>query len=132
MDGCKILIIDDDQDDVDLLKEAFTSCGVSSVHYVFTAMQAFMYLEKQVSKDTLPKLIATDLYLPGMTGTEFLKDLKRMNKYEHIPVIVLSTAKSPFEMEKYRLMGEVDYLIKPSSYEEYQQVAQYITSKLKE
>lgn len=45
MDDCKILIIDDDEDDVGILTEAFTACGVDSIHYVFSAMQAFMYLQ---------------------------------------------------------------------------------------
>jgi CheY-like chemotaxis protein len=78
--GGKILIIDDDEDDVTLLSDAFHSCGVDNVHYVYTAMQAFMYLEEQKTNDCLPKLIVTDLYLPGMTGAEFLKDLKKVWK----------------------------------------------------
>jgi CheY-like chemotaxis protein len=129
MEGCQILIIDNDQDDVEILSEAFTSCGVDAVHYVNSAMQAFMYLEAQIAKEQLPKLIVTDLYLPGMTGAEFLKDLKRMDAYKHIHVIVLSTIKNEQEIEKYRLLGEVDYLIKPSTYEEYKKIAADIKSK---
>lgn len=131
MDTCKILIIDDDTDDVEILSDAFRSSGVDSVHYVHTAMQAFMYLE-QIVPQGLPKLIVTDMYMPGMTGAEFIKDLKGMDTYKHIHAIILSSVKNEQEIEKYRLMGVEDYLIKPSSYEEYKQVAQYISSKLKE
>lgn len=130
MKACKILIIDDDEDDVEILAEAFTQCGVSAVHYVFSAIQAFMYLQ-EVDHDSLPKLIVTDLYLPGITGDEFLKDLKKMDKYKHIPVIVLSSAKTPKEIEQYKEMGAVDYLVKPSGYDEYVKVAAEITKKLK-
>ena len=129
MAGCKILIIDDDEDDVQVLADAFTQCGVDSVHYVFTAMQAFMYLQEK-EHDFLPKLIITDHFLPGMTGAEFLKDLKAMDKYKHIPVIVLSTTKSEKELEKYRKMGAMDYLIKPVSYEDYVRVAADVKSKV--
>ncbi|HVG41231.1 MAG TPA: response regulator [Chitinophagaceae bacterium] len=131
METCKILIIDDDQEDVEILSDAFQSSGVDSVHYVYTAMQAFMYLEKVVHQE-LPKLIVTDMYMPGMSGAEFLKDLKGMEPYKHIHTIVLSSTKNEQEMERYRLVGEVEYLIKPSSYEEYKKVAHYLTSKLKE
>ena len=93
MAGCKILIIDDDEDDVELLSEAFLQCGVDEVHYVFSAMQAFLYLQ-EMEHDCLPKLIITDHFLPGLTGAEFLKDLKGMEKYKHIHVIVLSTVKT--------------------------------------
>ncbi|HVG42289.1 MAG TPA: response regulator [Chitinophagaceae bacterium] len=128
--SAKILIIDDDTDDVDILSEAFKSSGVESVHYVHTAMQAFIYLEGIKSKEDLPKLIVTDQYLPGMTGVEFMTDLKKMIDYKDIPVIVLSTIKSVKEIEKYRQLGMVDYLVKPSTYAEYVQVADFIKSKV--
>lgn len=128
MAACKILIIDDDEDDIEILADAFTLCGVEGIHYVFTAMQAFMYLQEQ-AHDHLPRLIVTDHYLPGITGAEFLKDLKGMDKFKHIPVIVLSTTKSDKEIERYREMGILDYLVKPESYEEYVKVASAIKSK---
>jgi CheY-like chemotaxis protein len=128
MSNCKILIVDDDEDDVGVLADAFTQCGVDSIHYVFTAIQAFMFLE-ELAHDRLPKLIVTDHFLPGMTGSEFLKDLKAMEKYKHIPAVVLATTKSEKELERYKEMGVLDYLIKPSSYEEYVKVAADIKSK---
>lgn len=129
---CKILIIDDDTDDVEILADAFTRSGVEAVHYVYTAMQAFMYLESVQDSENLPRLILTDHYLPGITGPEFLKDLKDMARYKHIPVIVLSTIKTETQIEKYRQMGAEDYLKKPVTYEEYLVVAKYIASKLPE
>jgi CheY-like chemotaxis protein len=126
--SCKILIIDDDEDDIGLLSDAFSQCGVDGVHYVFSAIKAFMYLE-EVEQDCLPKLIVTDLYLPGMSGAEFLTDLKNMEKYQHIHVVVLSTNKNAKEIEKYQQMGALDYLIKPSTFEEYVQVASEIRRK---
>jgi CheY-like chemotaxis protein len=128
MTECKILIIDDDGDDVEILAEAFMQCGVDGVRYVSTAMQAFMYLE-EVSDEDLPKLIVTDHFLPGITGAEFLKDLKGMDKYKHIPVIVLASIKSDKEIERYRQMGALDYLVKPVSYDDYVQVAADIKSR---
>lgn len=132
MNPCKILIIDDDTDDVEILADAFSRSGVDSVHYVHTAMQAFMYLESVKEPQHLPKLIVTDHYLPGITGPEFLKDLKDMERYKHIPVVVLSTIKTDAQIERYRQMGAEDYLRKPVTYEEYLEVAKYIASKIPE
>ena len=129
MQGSKILIIDDDSDDVEILSDAFAKSGVESVNYVHSAMEAFIYLEQQ-KEGGLPKLIVTDMYLPGITGTEFLSDLKKMQPYKDIHVIVLSTIKSDVEIERYKQMGAVDYVQKPSSYEEYLQVAQNIKERL--
>ncbi|MGZ5247043.1 MAG: response regulator [Flavitalea sp.] len=128
MDECKILIIDDDEDDVEILADAFGQCGVDKIHYVFTAMQAFMYLEK-ISPERLPKMIITDHFLPGINGVEFLHDLKEMEKYKHIPVIVLSNIKSESQIEKYRQMGALDYLAKPESYEDYVRIAAEIKAR---
>lgn len=128
MNGSKVLIVDDDTDDVEILADAFTQTGVESVHYVHSAMQAFMYLQS-IDNEHLPKLIVTDFYLPGITGAEFLKDLKAMEKYKHIHIIVLSSHKSEREIEKYRDLGADDYLTKPSSYDEYVQVAKMMAEK---
>ena len=128
MVACKVLIIDDDEDDIQILAEAFTESGVESVHYVHSALKAFMYLQ-EVEQDCLPKLIVTDLYLPGITGAEFLKDLKAMEKYKHIHVIVLASVKSETEIQLARELGAIDYLVKPSSYDEYVKVALEIKRK---
>lgn len=130
MSSCKILIIDDDKDDIDILADAFTKSGVESVHYVNTAMKAFMFLEQVEKEKDLPKLIVTDLYLPGITGAEFLTDLKGMDRYRHIPVIVLTSVKTEKEIERYRAMGASDYITKPTSYEEYFRVAEYLKTKV--
>ncbi len=130
MPNCKILIVDDDLDDVEILSDAFTQTGVESVHYVHTAMEAFMYLQTLGEKNDLPKLIVTDMYLPGVTGAEFLKDLKGMDQYKHIHVVVLSSIKTPREIERYKELGAIDYLEKPSSFDEYVAVAKTIKERL--
>ena len=132
MAKCSILIIGDDGDDVEILSEAFTKSGVDSVPTVQTAMQAFMFLQTIESKEELPNLIVVDLYLPGIRGDQFLQDLTVMPKYGHIPVIVLSTEKSEKEIERYKQMGALDYLIKPSTYEEYLEVANNISKRILE
>ncbi|HVE61716.1 MAG TPA: response regulator [Chitinophagaceae bacterium] len=129
MKECKILIVDDDVDDVEILSDAFHHTGVDSVHYEHTAMQAFIYLES-IEAAKLPKLVVIDSYLPGITGAEFLADLKKMELYKDIHVIVLSTVKSEKEIERYRQLGVTDYLVKPNSYAEYVKVAADIKSKI--
>ncbi len=130
METCKILIVDEDTDDIEILANAFKSNGVESVHYVHTAMQAFMYLQKAKNKEELPKLIVTDLYLPGITGVKFLADLKTMAPYKHIHIFILSGSNNGNEIERYRQMGAVDYLVKPNNYDEYVKVAADIKSKI--
>jgi CheY-like chemotaxis protein len=126
---CDILIIDDDQDDVEILSDAFRKSGVGCVHYVHTAMQAFIYLQQVTFHEDLPKLLVTDHYLPGITGTQFLADLKAMPIYKHIPVIVLSSIKNEQEIERYKQLGIHEYLVKPNSFDEYVEVAKQMKEK---
>lgn len=53
-----------------------------------------------------------------------------MEKYAHIPVVILSTTKSEEEIDAYAKMGALDYLVKPNSYDEYVQVAADIKRRL--
>jgi CheY-like chemotaxis protein len=126
--NAKILMIDDDEDDIEILTNAFLQSGVNAVHHVKTAMQAFMYLET-ATHECLPKLIITDNFLPGISSKEFLADLKSMEKYKHIPVVVLSTSKTNEEIEEYQKIGILDYVVKPSSYDEYVKAAENIKAK---
>ena len=130
MKPCNILIIDDDIEDVQLLVDAFQLCGVERVRYVFTAMQAFIYLQSVEKGEDLPKLIVTDMYLPGITGAEFMADLKVMEQYKDIPVIVLSSTKTEKQIEEARNKGAIEYLVKPDTYDEYVKVAAQIKSKV--
>ena len=129
MNHCKILIIDDDEEDIGLLSEALAQAGVDQIHYVFSAMQAFIYLQ-EMTADCLPKLIVTDLYLPGITGAELLADLKKMEKYRDIHVVVLSTIKTEKEIQRYLDLGALDYIQEPNTYEEYMKVAENIKQKI--
>ena len=114
----------------EFVAEAFTQSGVDGVHYVHTAMEAFMYLQSIEDSKELPRLIVTDYFLPGITGPEFLADLKGMPKYKHIHVIVLSGSKSPSEIEHLKSLGATDYLVKPRNYDEYVKVAADIAARV--
>jgi CheY-like chemotaxis protein len=96
---------------------------------VNTAIEAFVYLEAIEDKAQLPKLIVTDMHLRGITGAEFLKDLKGMERYKDIHVIVLSSHKNEKEIETARQLGVLDYVIKPFTYKEYVAVAEDIKRK---
>jgi response regulator of citrate/malate metabolism len=72
-------------------------------------------------------------YGPSFTwniGAEFLKDLKGMEKYKHIAVVLLSSSKTPKEIEVYKLMGALEYLVKPNTYQEYVNIAVELKRKM--
>jgi len=65
------------------------------------------------STERLPDLIITDLMMPEMDGFEFLQRLKTEERYQAVPVIVLTAwATGRVELESLRV-GVDDFLVKP-------------------
>jgi CheY-like chemotaxis protein len=66
--------------------------------------------------------------MPELNGAEILKELSANKRYYHIPKIIWSTSGA----EKYKQMclslGAQDYVIKPSSVKELQNVVKYMIS----
>ena len=66
-------------------------------------------------KREIPDLIILDIMMPGMDGIEVLRQLRSIDEYKNIPVI-MATAKGT-EMDKIAglNLGADDYLVKPFS-----------------
>ena len=82
-----ILIIDDDPDVADAIAEVLDSYGHES-RSARDGAAAFDTLEAGFS----PCVILCDEMMPAMSGTEFLKKLRRTEGFGSIPVVSLSAA----------------------------------------
>ena len=104
----KILIVDDEDDILELLKY-----NLEKENYtVITAKNGFEALQKIELK---PNLIILDLMMPIIDGLETLKKIKEKDEYKDIPVIFL-TAKTSESSEIAGLnSGASDFLLKPVS-----------------
>jgi DNA-binding response OmpR family regulator len=103
----KVLIVDDDQEMLDALKE-----GLEKYHETFVVETA---LDGQAAIEELKKqnisLVVTDLKMPRMDGFTLLAFI--MENYPDIPVIIITGYSTP-EMEKLaREGGAVGYIAKP-------------------
>jgi len=81
-DKKNILIIDDDQEVIDLLKDYLEVNGFDTTSFT-DGLDALNYL-----KENLPDLVLTDLLLPGEHGINVVKQIKE--KY-FLPVIMMSS-----------------------------------------
>lgn len=103
----QILIIDDNPMMGGFLTQLFIKNY--DVHWCSNAEEALGWLLKK----NLPDLIISDFSLTGMTGLEFVKQLKKSGFYRDIPVIMLSgSSKSDHRIQCLKA-GAVDFISKP-------------------
>ena len=87
-----ILIIEDDQDDQEMLQEAFTELGVRNKLLFFDkTKKAFDFLKTTSEK---PFLILSDINLPQQTGVEFKREVDSdpQLRKKSIPFVFFSTS----------------------------------------
>ena len=92
-----ILLIEDEQADTRLVKEAVRELGVEAkVTVVESGYAAMDYLRHQSPYEGAqkPDLVVLDLNLPGLRGEAILRLIRSDEKLKEIPVVVLTTASS--------------------------------------
>lgn len=105
----KILIIEDEEDVVELIRYNLTKNG----YIAETATTGPAGLTKACS--VLPDLILLDLMLPGIDGLEVCRALKKDPKTSAIPVIMVTAKGTEADVVAGLEMGASDYLAKPFS-----------------
>jgi two-component system chemotaxis response regulator CheY len=76
-------------------------------------------------------LILTDINMPDINGLELISYLRNNANYQHIPVFIVSTEGSAKDIEKGKLLGANEYLVKPFNPSHLQQlIASYLGSGL--
>ena len=103
-----VLVVDDEQDIVDLLRYNFTKGG----YRVLTAGNGEEALEKVKSK---PDLILLDVMMPKMDGHEVVRHLKRNVSTANIPIIFLTAKGMELDEVVGLELGAEDYIVKPIS-----------------
>jgi CheY-like chemotaxis protein len=120
---CEILIIDDDIDDREFLMDALIHSGVKAVKAISSADEALDYLHMIPQDSDLPKLIVTDLNMPGTTGLQLLQLLRDLPRFQNIPVIICSTSGLSRDISRCITSGAKEYMVKPYAFEEYRNIA---------
>jgi CheY-like chemotaxis protein len=82
--GCKVLVVDDDADNRDLMSELLEREGYFAA-VAANGAEAIALLESGLD----PDLILTDLVMPTMSGWDLCETLKKTPAWRSIPIIVL-------------------------------------------
>lgn len=102
-----ILAVDDAKDTLMLLEQDLVDAG----YRVITAESGESALKQLES--FVVDMILLDMYMPGMTGLEVLKTIKPQERFNHIPVIMLSTCDDEDQFVAALEYGADDFVTKP-------------------
>ena len=119
----KILIADDDVDDIQLTRDCFKDNAlpiqVKEVNDGQILLEHLKDLAHRNEKKELPQLIILDLNMPRITGLEALQELKADDRLCRIPVIIFSTSKAQKDIDKAYELGASCFVTKPNTLEEW-------------
>lgn len=102
-----ILAVDDDGDILKILERIVKGAG-----FEILLAQSPEEARKLLSEN-IPHLILTDLNMGPESGQSFISSIRRMRKYDDIPIIVLSAVNEFNSVKKVLGLGVTDYVIKP-------------------
>ncbi len=120
-----ILAVEDNEDNLVLMRYALEAVGCRSI-----CLQD-SYSAVVLAKEHQPDLILLDILLPGLSGIDIVKLLKREPLTYHIPVIAVTALASAEDRERILFAGFDDYLSKPFMIEEFEsKIDQHLRRKL--
>jgi CheY-like chemotaxis protein len=117
-DHAVILVVEDREDDILLLRTAFRKAGLlNPIHFVRDGEEAVAYLRgegKYASRAEypLPDLMLLDLKLPRMDGIEVLKWVRQQEGIRGLPVVVLTSSERIQDVNRAYEFGANSFFVK--------------------
>ena len=126
-----ILIVEDNPRDIELSAIALESYTLADkLDFVPDGNDAIRYLNDiNISKGkrkVVPKVVILDLLLPGASGIEIMRTIRRNPAFGALPFVVFSASKNPIDISDAYEAGANAYVIKPQDPSEYAQALQCI------
>lgn len=112
----KILVVDDNEQNSDLLKDVLETWG----YEVRIASQGLEVMP--ISLSFKPDIVLLDIMLPGMSGFEVCTELRSNAQTKTLPVIMCSVLSELEDRVHAYSVGADNYLTKPLNYNELKQI----------
>ncbi len=115
-----VLIIDDDDSTINLLKDYFDKKGYSTKEIV-KGKEALFLLKRNI-----PKLILLDVLLPDIDGYEVCKNIRSNLNFKDIPIFYITAVPEGEVREKIEETGANGYFIKPFDLKNFIKLNKYL------
>jgi len=129
-----VLLVEDDLNDIFLVKRAFKMAQLQNPLQVVTdGQEAIHYLRgegKYTDRETypLPKLIVMDIKMPRRSGFEVLEWVKGNGRpLRRIPIVIVSSSDNPADINRAYELGANAYMVKPVNFKAVEHLFESIT-----
>ena len=129
-----VLLVEDDLNDIFLVKRAFKMAHLPDPLQVVTdGEEAINYLKgdgKYADRQgyPLPKLIVMDIKMPRRTGFEVLEWVKGDGRpLRRIPIVIVSSSDNPADINRAYELGANAYMVKPVNFKAVEHLFESIT-----
>ena len=118
----EILLVEDNEDDIILVEEAFAGARMMNViNNVRDGEAALAYLRQEgpYKNAVRPGLILLDINMPKKNGFEVVEAIKANPQLQPLPVIILTTSEREEDVVRSYVYGACSYIRKPVSLERF-------------
>ncbi|HTC91189.1 MAG TPA: response regulator [Bryobacteraceae bacterium] len=116
----QILLIDDHPADAKLFEHALQQAATrAKLYWVAAAEEGLEYLKQEgrFQGAGRVRLVVSDLSMPGMDGFDFLAQVRKNPALAMIPIVVMSSSRSPRDVMRCYQLGANSFIVKPMSLE---------------
>jgi CheY-like chemotaxis protein len=126
-----ILYIDDDQDDLLIISQAFQKYSDHfTVIHAYHGNEGLEILAKMNEEGHLPCLVILDLNMPVMDGKQTLSEIRKHEDYKSIPIILFSTSGVKQDKEFVENLN-ADFVTKPIHFSDMENIVKEFVQKCK-
>jgi len=125
-----ILLVEDNDDDVVMIREAFDEAKLLNIVNVVKDGEealAFLHAKPPYHDAQRPGLVLLDISMPKKNGFEVLQALKADRALAAIPVVMLTTSTREEDVLRSYQNGACSYVSKPVDFVKLQKVVRYFS-----
>ncbi|MGB0766096.1 MAG: response regulator [Phycisphaeraceae bacterium] len=123
----RILLVDDSDDDIFLVREAFKESGVAHrLDAISDGEQALSFLKEDGNR---PDVVLLDINMPRFSGFDVLEWVQSDPQLREIPIVMLTTSEQPEDVRRATEGGARDYFRKPVEFRHLRDLASRVLDR---